>query len=246
MAFEKILSRNSGDDLYFWFKALSNIASTIAFHQLEELLDIMLSFSWAPNSRSAEVIACYSDALVQAVAGSKNITFRVFKSLTKQFRCRKKSVGDVDWSSTEEIVRSVHHCVKRVVSVVPSSTHVLFQALEASYPTKYDECMDQVVYLEAALQISVYCEETARGMLDTIIQKLLALDIDIVSVDDMVAEDTIFSFEENVEKEKHAAERLKAQNMDDLMERIFVYIDNKKLDRIPKERLESPFVTLQR
>ena len=236
--------RNSGDDLYFWFKALSNIASTIPFQELDELLELVLSFTWSPNSRFAEVVACYSDSLVQAVAGSKNITLRVYKALTKRFKCKKKAVGDADWVSTEDTVRAIHHCIKRLISVVPSSTQTLFQALESSYPSMYDDCTDQIVYLEAALQVSVYCEDTARGMLDTIVKRLLALDLDI-AVDDVV-EETMFDFEESVVKERNAAERQKAQNMDDLMERMFVYIDNKKLDRIPKEKLESPFVTLAR
>jgi hypothetical protein len=44
------------------------------------LLDLLLTFKWhSPNSRHAQVLAAYSEALVQAVTGSKGVLTQVYK-----------------------------------------------------------------------------------------------------------------------------------------------------------------------
>lgn len=239
-AFGKILERNSGEDLMIWFSAFAKLANTLPLHQdaLSELLDLILSFRWfAPNSRHAEVLAAYADLLVQAVAGNKGIVSRVLLTLTKQIRCKKSAVGEPDMHTTQETVQALHSCLKRLLHMMPAAGQALFRALEASYPSKYDDRTDQLVYLEAALTVSSYCVESSRGVLDLVMRHLLQLDADIDLQVALGDEQLTFALEANntedsFAKERTKEEKIKADTMDALMEKMFDFVDRQHLEDV--------------
>ena len=214
------------------------------YGKMAGLLDMLLSFDWySPKSRHADVLHAYTDALVQAVTGSKNILGRVYVSLTGRFRCKMNAVGEAEMTTSRDTILAVHNCIRRLLNVVPSSSAALLQALESSYPTKFGHHADRLVYLEAALLVTSYCETTTRGVFDLVVQNLLVLDVDIEmeQADIAAADELTFSFDEEAGEEGGIDEdearirnykqqqRAKANHMDMLLEKIFDYIDNQHL-----------------
>ncbi len=249
VAFGKILERSSGDDLHCWFSALARVANTLPLQKgMPELLDLVLSFRWVNvASKHADVLAAYSDALVQAVAGSKGIVGRVFRTLTQQIRCKKTAVGEPELHTTKDTVLALHSCLRRLLQMMPAAGAALFQAVEQSYPSKYDDRLDQVIYLEAALLVSSYCPESARGVIDLVIRHLLLLDADIemnAAVGDV---ELTFSLEgeggneDSFVKERVKEEQIKADTMDALMEKMFHFVDSQQLEAVTAATSLSAF-----
>jgi hypothetical protein len=237
-AFAKILERSSGDDLQCWFSAFARIANTLPLQKnMSELLDLLLSFRWTNvASRHADVLAAYSDALVQSVAGSKGVVGRVFRTLTLQMRCKKTAVGEPDLHTTKDMVLALHSCLRRLLQMMPTAGPALFAALEHSYPSKYDDRLDQLIYLEAALLVSSYCPESARGVTDLVIRHLLLLDADIEMNAAVGDGELTFSMEgeglDAFAKEKIKEEKIKADTMDALMEKVFDFVDSRQLEAV--------------
>lgn len=159
----------------------------------------------------------------------------------KQFRVKRSPVGDPERRTTVDTILALHGCVRRLLSVMPSSGAALFQAVESAYPMKYEDCHDQMIYLESVLQIASYCPEASRGALDLVVRKLLVFDVEVLSeslenssssVPRAADGDLTFNFDEGDEKEQKLAVDIQKANMDDLMEKMFEYIDSKNLDSI--------------
>jgi len=250
-AFAKILARNSGEDLFCWFSAIANVGNCVAFQKQPQLLDTILSFQWyAPNSKRVEVWNAYSDALVQIVAGSKNVISTVYQAITGQIRCKKNAVGEAEMDKTKDAIFSMHTCLRRILRVVPSSGAALLSALEHSYPTKFEYHLDRVVYVEAILLITSYCENVSRGVMDLLMRNLLVLDVDIDIDVAAASEELTFSFDEENNSGKGGngdgmdededdtkvnlkqQQRDKADHLDMLIELLFGYVDKQGLDQV--------------
>lgn len=228
----KILERASAEDLYCWFTVFARVGNCLPYSRLTGLLHTLLSFDWySPHDRQADVLGAYSDALVQAVVGSKNVIGTVYDALTRRVRCKKNAVGDPEMTTTQSTILTIHSCLRRLLNVVPSSGQALLEALEASHPTKFDHPMDRLVYLEAVLLVSSYCEETSRGVLDLVVRNLLILDVDIEMDASDLGEELTFSLEEDADdddarrKNFRQQEKAKADHMDLLLEKMFDFID---------------------
>jgi RNA polymerase I-specific transcription initiation factor RRN3 len=246
------LERNSGEDLFCWFSAIANVGNAVAFQKQPMLLDSILSFQWyAPNSKRVEVWNAYSDALVQVVAGSKNVISTVYQAITGQIRCKKNAVGEAEMDHTKDAIFSMHTCLRRILRVVPSSGEALLRALEHSYPSKFEFHLDRVVYVEACLLITSYCENVSRGVLDLLMRNLIVLDVDIDIEGAAASDELTFSFdEENSNSNKNGGnnddneeedeskvnlkqqQRDKADHLDMLIELVFGYIDKQGLDQV--------------
>lgn len=74
---------------------------------------------------------------------------------------------------------ALHVCLRRLLALVPSSGVALFQAVEQAYPYKSLPSGEQLLFLEATLEIASYCEPISSQLFDLVMAKLLLLDTDI-------------------------------------------------------------------
>lgn len=213
-----------------------------------------MSFKWQTiNSLHAQVLAAYTETLVEVVTGSKGVLSLVYRALTMQLKCKYTAVGDVDWVTTREIVAAVHSCVKRLLNIVPSSGVALFQAVEQSYPYKGVASCEQILYCEATLQMATYCESIESQLFDLVLTKLLILDTEINPPDqtasnalDEQEDDLVFNWEGESDSSGELKEelRMRATTMDKLMELCFNYVDTRRLDVIPESMCDGSVTSL--
>lgn len=146
-------------------------------------------------------------------------------------------MGQADLKTTSETVLALHSCLKRLLQMMPAAGQSLFVALEGAYPSKYEDRMDQLVFLDAALMVGSYCSECSRGLLDLVMRNVLQLDADVDLQVALGDEQLTFAFESSNAEDSFAMERIKgekikADTVDALMEKLFDHVDRQRLEDV--------------
>jgi hypothetical protein len=107
-------------------------------------------------------------------------------------------------------------------------------------PFKVCSSLRRYSYLDASLVVASYCAESSRGVLDLVMRNLLQLDADIdlqLAMGD--EQQTTFALEgdgmnteDTFANERCKEEKIKADTMDALMEKMFDFVDRQRLDEV--------------
>jgi RNA polymerase I-specific transcription initiation factor RRN3 len=160
----------------------------------------------------------------------------IMTTLGTQIRRGMSSSGDVE--SEEELqarfeillaqrFKSVHIAFEKVLRLVPAASHMLFECMYHHFPHKRLETSFQLSYLNNILQLTNYAPGLQERVLGLIVEKLVAIDVEI-KLDD--SEEGVFTMDDFlddaccVDPTQDMVDE-NADKLDHMMLTVFEYLD---------------------
>ncbi|KAI8051570.1 RNA polymerase I-specific transcription initiation factor RRN3 [Syncephalis plumigaleata] len=197
-----------------WLAALTNYVSALT-PDCSGLVEAILGWQWSAweNLMLVKAYATFFEHLVSAQAF---YVVPVMRSLVSCFRFYAGDEQDNAYKrkTTPEKVQMVHdrvhRALHRIISLIPTSTPKLATVLSENFPYKLDTTVAQTTYLKNVLRVLDYAPMLRDSLMQTIIERILRIDVDIQveldeldeaereeEEDDIADDDDVFAMEQN-------------------------------------------------
>ncbi|RKP26145.1 RNA polymerase I-specific transcription initiation factor RRN3 [Syncephalis pseudoplumigaleata] len=173
-----------------WLAALTNYVSALT-PECSALVEAILAWQWSAWENLV-LVKAYATFFEHLVSAQAFYVVPVMRSLVGCFRFYASEEQDNPYkkNATADEVQlvhdRVHRALQRIISLIPTSTPKLAHVLSENFPYKLDTALAQTTYLGNVLRVLDYAPMLRDSLMQTIIERLLRIDVDIqVELDEL-------------------------------------------------------------
>lgn len=204
-----------------WYTALTPCVSLISPTEMRELVHQIFAFSFASplvavctdeeqnaaaQTRLVHAVHAHCNFLIYLVSANADFLTAALRHLSQNLAYRAELHTMLD--SLHDLV---HGTLLNICRCVPAASSALFPFLLDAYPHKSHPVTSHKVFLKNLLRISEYAPELRDRILETIVDRLIQIDVEIKAPDERsgggAESDDMFAFEsfDDVEGDESAA-----------------------------------------
>eukprot|EP01111_Echinosteliopsis_oligospora_P011444 TRINITY_DN3784_c1_g1_i3.p1 TRINITY_DN3784_c1_g1~~TRINITY_DN3784_c1_g1_i3.p1 ORF type:complete len:620 (-),score=178.98 TRINITY_DN3784_c1_g1_i3:30-1889(-) len=177
---------------------------------------------WFTDTKQAQQ---FLDCLINLVSYNSIYISASFQMLVSSFIPKESESGELNTEMVDQISRSVHVTLRKILELVPLSAKLLLDAVRSHYPYMKKQAPVLCCYLKNVLLITQYCPSILPPLLHVVFEKLLRIDVEIKLEDKDEETTNGMLFDEEIDQIELTQDQILANKLDSLLLIVFDYFD---------------------